>query len=231
MKIKFSGLVSQASGKLNGSTVFQTKGGHMMKNRKRPVNPKSNAQSAIRQNLTVFARTWKTLTEVQRQAWQGAAHGINKHNKVGNSYHPSGFNFYVSQNQISNEFGTAVVSVPQATVTSIAPVVATSCTANHTVPALKVFASRDAVLTEIVQIFASPQLSAGVENYNGKLTLLKQVAGVQTFTLGISVLTEYELKYGTLAIGNKVAFKLVWGKGTIVTEKYPAGGIVSSIVV
>lgn len=68
-KIKFSALVSEMSGKLNGSVIVRGKSGAFVRNRVIPINANTTSQSAARQNFAIISKAWSSLTEAQRATW------------------------------------------------------------------------------------------------------------------------------------------------------------------
>lgn len=68
-KIKFSALVSEMSGKLNGSVIARGKNYTTVRNRVIPVNPNTALQSQIRQLFATISKNWSTLTETERSSW------------------------------------------------------------------------------------------------------------------------------------------------------------------
>lgn len=68
-KIKFSALVSEMSGKLNGSVVVRGKSGAFIRNRVIPINANTASQNAVRQNFAIISKAWSNLTETQRATW------------------------------------------------------------------------------------------------------------------------------------------------------------------
>lgn len=71
-KIKFSALVSEMSGKLNGSVIARGKNYTTLRNRVIPVNVNTASQSAVRQIFASISKNWSLLTEEQRIAWNNA---------------------------------------------------------------------------------------------------------------------------------------------------------------
>lgn len=71
-KIKFSALVSEMSGKLNGSVIARGKNYTTVRNRVIPVNVQSVAQTQVRQIFATISKNWSSLSESQREAWNQA---------------------------------------------------------------------------------------------------------------------------------------------------------------
>ena len=99
MLIKLSGLISDADGKLGGSCWTRNHYGLYQKNWKIPANPISPYSTAVRSNYRTLLHQWATLTQSDQQSWNDLAAQITKTNRVGQTYHPTGFNTFLSCNQ------------------------------------------------------------------------------------------------------------------------------------
>lgn len=73
MKIKYSALVSDARGKLNGSVASKNRYGNYLRNKITPTNPQTPAQSKIRALFGSISQAWGGLTGTQRNAWDDFA--------------------------------------------------------------------------------------------------------------------------------------------------------------
>lgn len=70
MKIKYSALVSDARGKLNGSVASKNRYGNYLRNKITPTNPQTSAQSRMRALFGSVSRGWGALTQSQRNLWE-----------------------------------------------------------------------------------------------------------------------------------------------------------------
>lgn len=70
MKIKWSALVSDVRGKLNGSVASRNRYGSYFRNKVTPINPQTAAQMKVRGIFGAISRLWGQLTESQRKAWE-----------------------------------------------------------------------------------------------------------------------------------------------------------------
>lgn len=70
MKIKYSALVSDARGKLNGSVASKNRYGNYLRNKITPTNPQTSAQSRMRALFGSISKGWGALTQAQRNLWE-----------------------------------------------------------------------------------------------------------------------------------------------------------------
>lgn len=69
MKLKFSALLSDARGILNGSYASRDRYGSVLRNRVIPRNPQSQKQQMIRNIFSYVARRWRTISQHCRDEW------------------------------------------------------------------------------------------------------------------------------------------------------------------
>lgn len=72
-KIKYSALVSDMRGKLNGSVASKNRFGSYYRNKVTPVNPQTVYQQNARQRFGALSSQFKSLTNAQVSAWNEAA--------------------------------------------------------------------------------------------------------------------------------------------------------------
>jgi len=72
-KVTFGGGVSNMQGSIGGNTFTRTKAGPAIRNKVKPNNPASAAQMRQREAFTRISKSWKTLTEEERLAWDSFA--------------------------------------------------------------------------------------------------------------------------------------------------------------
>ncbi len=97
-KVKYSALLEEMRGKLNGSVASKNRYGFYWRNKTVPVNPQTNYQSLQRGNLTSLSQSWKTLLQAQREDWQQFSNNHPFNNIFGDSVTLSGNAMYVKVN-------------------------------------------------------------------------------------------------------------------------------------
>lgn len=122
MKIKYSALVSDARGKLNGSVASKNRYGSYLRNKITPVNPQSTAQMEARQRFGALSSMWKSLTQSQRNSWLSGVKAFPFTDIFGDIKHLSGNSLFVKLNSNLEKIGSApILSAPEATGVSTLP--------------------------------------------------------------------------------------------------------------
>ena len=147
MLVKLSGIYSDQCGKLGGSAAARNAAGLYLKNFKIPHNPRTPYQSTERNNFKAMVLQWQYLPYQSQQDWNKLASSTTRTNRVGDSYHPSGQNIFLSCNQNLFMVGRpALLSAP-------------------VLPSIPQFTKVSAVLTSFPSSFTLI-LSGGVLNSN-----------------------------------------------------------------
>lgn len=199
-KVKFSALISDMRNKLNGSVFSKNRAGSYLRNKVTPVNPQSVAQTAARSKLTDFSQTWRTLTEDQRNAWNGAVSQWATTDIFGDIKNPTGLQLYIRLNiNISNAGGTPITLPPNPT--GVEPVLDMSLDAEATP---QVFAISDLVFPTpagmALYVEATPGLSPGISNANSQFRF---IAVLPPASADGDLIAAYTAKFGTVVAGKK----------------------------
>jgi hypothetical protein len=112
--VKYGGGIVGASGSIAGTTHARNRFGNYIRARTKPVNPRSTAQSLVRNTLAFLTELWhSTITAPQRTAWGTYAGAIAVKNKLGETIYLTGFNHFVRSNSISkSRLNTYVATGP-----------------------------------------------------------------------------------------------------------------------
>jgi len=95
MKARLSMAFEDLRGRDGNVVIAKGRSGLALRPYKGQRNPKTNAQTAVRANLTKAANTWKTFNLATATQWNTYAQTVTRTNPVsGQSYHPSGFNVF-----------------------------------------------------------------------------------------------------------------------------------------
>lgn len=98
------------SGSLAGSTSSRNRFGQYRRTRATPVNPNTSFQQAVRAGLATSAVAWKSLTDAQRAQWLSWAEAHPRTDSLGQTYTLTGFQAYVSVNQLRVQAGESASS-------------------------------------------------------------------------------------------------------------------------
>lgn len=205
-KVKFSALVSDMSGKLNGSVFSRNRGGSYLRNKVTPINPQTSFQAKVRNIFGSISSGWKSLTEAQRKAWTSVVEQWKKTNIFGDLKTPSGNSLFVRLNaNIIKAGGTMIDNPPMPAGVSGADEVsfdelsvANGISIDVEVPSIT---SNDKILVEM-----TPGMSPGISNAKNQFRIVEVLDYNQSFPYDIK--TSYEERFGELAIGQKVFIRV-----------------------
>jgi hypothetical protein len=209
-KVKYSALLEEMRGKLNGSVASKNRYGFYWRNKTVPVNPQTNFQSLQRGNLTGLSQAWKTLTQAQRDDWQQFSNNHPFNNIFGDSVTLSGNAMYVKVNSYRFNMGAAALN------DSVEPVstfkwLSASITANDATGAIEITINPSTPLGTSLFIYATPPESAGREFGSVKNDL--RLIGVKASPAGpvFQIGGTYTNRFGSVAgkAGKKVFFRLL----------------------
>lgn len=204
--IKLGTGIAAISGKVGGSVFSRNKGGAYVKSWVKPTNPNTTPQQAVRTRLSNLSQGWRSLTQGQRDAWNGAATTFPYVNRLGEIIHLQGEALYIKLNLNILAINQTEITVPPLPTAVDAPLTLTTACSDGAGTMTLTFTDVIPAATTW-QVFATPQLSAGITNvdsYYRQIDLL--VNGDLT---GIDIATEYTAKYGALpALGARYGIKI-----------------------
>lgn len=107
--ILLGGGITDARGSIGGTTFSRNKGGNYIRNRTKPVNPRSPLQNARRATIAYLTRFWSnTLTEDQRTDWRAYAKGTTWTNKLAQVVEINGLAAFVRLNALRRMVGAII---------------------------------------------------------------------------------------------------------------------------
>ena len=106
--------IGQLSGSEGSNTASHNRYGSYFRNRTIPVNPRTPAQTLVRDALASFSQNWKNLSGAAQAAWQALADLIPIQNRQGQTVTLSGQNFYVRFNLMRRSVGLPRIDVAPA---------------------------------------------------------------------------------------------------------------------
>jgi len=123
--VVFGPLIVGARGTIAGTIFSANKAGPFARGWNRGPNPRSTGQAAQRGRTSGMAKTWRGLTQLQRDAWVtwAADPAQEKFNSLGESYFASGFNWYVAINSRLLYVGRGTRPTPPAIARPAAPTI------------------------------------------------------------------------------------------------------------
>ena len=131
--MKYIGLLSSAaSGKLGGVVASHNRGGTYFRHHSIPVQPRTPAQRAVRNQLAAFSSAFKSLTSAQISGWNALGNTVTLKSKLGTTYNPTGQQLFVSCNKHLAELGISTVLQTAPTIPTIPSISALSITQGGT---------------------------------------------------------------------------------------------------
>ena len=205
-RIKFGMMMTDARGKLGGHVFTKAKSGATIRTKVTPLNPKTSAQSEARSALGANSQTWRLLTETQRLAWNSAAQEVSKTNAFGDTYFPSGKNYFTAVNNNIRNVGGVVLLEPPALVNMPG---LTSVEVDFDLLAEQLDIAPNFIGDEdqiVLVCNATSGQSAGRYNFSGKYRKFNAytLAGLPQ---GTAVYDDYVSKFGVPSAGQKVSFE------------------------
>lgn len=206
--ITFSGLVSSAKGKLNGSYFQSQKGGTQIKTVGTPLIKSRVGTGALQQQKALVAsvsQLWKTLSPQNRNNWASLAATLERVNKNGTVYTPSAYQIFCEYNLYAFKYGAGLQSNPNNT--------GSFCKISEFNVILeggefKLKATTVADSDSRVLVFASACVNRGVSYPRGGYKLILNYT-VDTSNVDYNMQGDYENMFGQPRTNTQVYFKLV----------------------
>jgi hypothetical protein len=230
--IKFSALVSEMRGKLNGSVFSKNRSGNYLRNKVTPVNPQSTDQQAVRSLLSSVSQSWRQLTQAQRDAWINASANFPYTDIYGDSKILSGQAFYNKLNLNLLKISAAMITNPPSSsdlpsLSGVALTV-TKSTGTSAVTVTADWTASDEPANAEVLISATPPVGAGISFVKNKFRDIS----VQAIGAGpANISAAYTGKFGTVEVGQKVfiLLQVVDNETGLVSQPYQAYVIVTAV--
>ena len=209
--MKYIGLLSSAaSGKLGGIVASHNRGGTYFRHHSIPVQPRTPAQTLVRNQLQGFSSAFKALTPAQVAGWNALALTVTLKSKLGTTYNPTGQQLYVSCNKHRAAIGITDLLNNAPTIPTIPGftsfTVANSSTYGY-VTAITATYSPALSSSFGIELRASSALSAG-RTFVGK-SQFRTLAGYNpASTLTTDLLTPLVARFGVLPSSGTVAYEL-----------------------
>jgi len=199
-KIKYSALVSDMRGKLNGSVMSKNRSGSYVRNKVTPSNPQTSAQMLIRGIFSEITKGWSNLTDNQRQSWENSVEAFQGTNIFGDSVKPSGKTLFQKLNQ--NLMITGQASVTTCPTPAELPYATVSSAIFDVSDGELLVASAGSLTGAKVLFFATAPLTQGTKFVKNKLRKIAVQDGDDNTEYNIY--SSYQAKFGNLALNDNV---------------------------
>lgn len=205
-----SHILTGASGSVGGTTYAKNRNGLFLRAKTAPTQPRTTAQGNVRAAFTGSAQAWRGLTDAQRAGWHTLGAQVKTTDALGQSSTLTGAQVHLALNGVLATVGTSPISdapsQPEA-LAALPPITLEAARQGTAAGAFSLLVHSTAYGGK-VQVYVTPAVSAG-RSYFGKsgFRLLTVVDGLVN---GSTAVTDaYIAKYGTPALGAKIAVKLV----------------------
>lgn len=200
-KVKYSALMSDMRGKLNGSVASRNKAGNYLRTKVTPLNPQTTAQVLARSTLATFSQGWRGLTQEQRDAFIAVTDQWSKTNVFGDIVNPSGSALYTRLNINIRLAGGVPIVVPPSP-QGVASLSELTVDAAFTGQAMQIgFLASPVPAGLVMYVEATPMLSPGIANAKSKFRHIVSLPA--TTATGEDIATAYIAKFGALVAGQK----------------------------
>lgn len=205
--IKLTAIVDNISGKLNGTVFSRNKGGHYMRSKSMPSNPKTSFQNAVRARFGAIAQLWGALTEAQRDAWRAMASEFPYRNRLGDTKILSGFALHQKLNTNLAIIGQSFISNPPEPVSppAVVSVVASASLSEERFLINAELAQGVLATAYTAVVMATPPLRSGVENFQNQL---REITVVDDVSSGFDIMSDYVARFGALQGGQKIGIAI-----------------------
>lgn len=203
-KTLFGALIVDMRNKLGGHVLSKNKGGSFIRRKVSPSQPRTGYQLLIRGILTSMARAWGgILIDAERLAWQSFADLHPVTDVFGQNVKLTGQQMFVRLNNVINFLGGVTIEVPPASL-AVAAITDFDPAAAETSQTFVLADVMPATLAagEHYVVWATPQVSPGINALNSRYTFISAVTVLTTGDLNIA--TAYLAKYPALSAGLKI---------------------------
>ena len=202
-KCKFGMMMTDARGKLGGQVFTKNRSGAIIRTKVTPSNARTERQMFIRNALATISALWSTLSQIQRDSFDGAVEQWQGTNIFGDIVNPTGKTLFTKLNlNLKNSLQAQILTAP---VKAILPAFGVSVVENDGGD-ITALVTGNAVGFKIVVSATAPQ-SKGTAFYKGKYRQIGVIAGSATGSL---VLTElYAAKFGVPDTDANISFQFI----------------------
>lgn len=209
-KIKFGAMMTDARGKLGGQVFSKNRGGAYLRTKVTPVNPNSPAQAIVRNRLTQFSQGFRGLLQEEITAWNSAVQDFQSTDIFGDLKKPTGLNLYVKLNaNIAQVSGVAITVPPNISDSVNTPAVVTDASATVVGggAVTVTYAPTPVPADNAFVFYATRPLSAGKNFVKNEFreVFVRDEADISP----IAITTAYNAKFGAVATGQKVVFRII----------------------
>lgn len=196
------------SGSQADTTASRNRFGQYNRTRAMPTQPRTDAQVAVRGQLTDASQAWRELTDLERTNWNAFAATRPLADSLGQTIfltgHQSFVSFWISMWQ-------AGLTTPPDVPVEAPPVVPfideIACTNSITTMTLQIMGLTGIAVGQPVAVFCSPPVSPGV-TFNGDYRFIQTKTALTTGFIDVGA--AYAAKFGIPPVGRKIFVRCVF---------------------
>lgn len=202
-KCKFGMMMTDARGKLGGQVFTKNRSGAIIRTKVTPSNARTERQMFIRNALSTISALWSTLSQSQRDSFDGAVEQWQGTNIFGDIVNPTGKTLFTKLNMnLKNTLQAQIFTAP---IKAILPAFSVT-SVTHDGGEILANVVGNAVGFKIVISATAPQ-SQGTAFYKGKYRQIGVVAGSVANDIDITAL--YVAKFGLPDSSENVSFQFI----------------------
>ena len=201
--IKWGMMVVDGRGKLGGHVLTKSRNGATARTKVTPTNPQTSYQQANRAIFGQLSSNWTSLTEAQRQAWNGAVKEFEKTNIFGDLKAPAGRDLYISLNRNILQANGTEINVPPMK-EGIKPNAITSIDFDAQAEEFAIELQGAPDSNEVAMIYLTEPMSAGRYNFSGAYRFFVVSSTAKT-TIDFA---DYEARFGSLIAGKALGVQV-----------------------
>lgn len=200
--LQLGSVVTDIRNSIGGVTYSRNRGGSYSRARVAPLNPRSAAQTSVRQNFALNSKLWSgTLTAAQRVAWTIFAQNNPVTNVFGASKILSGNAMLMKLNQVLKQIGAAPITDPPTDLSVPALAAVLAYDGSGSPGALLVTTAAQSVTAGVkYYIFATRPLPPGRTPQTSDYRYIKTTAAVAA-AVSIDITDAYEAMFGEPTAG------------------------------
>jgi len=184
LKVKYSPLISQASGAIGDAVAACNRYGSYMRARNGPLPSGSAYWEYYKLLLQDVVALWEALSLQNKLQWVAASQSIPRSYAFGERSTLPGYNYFLSVNMNLLMFGLASLDLPPVHSNCEMPS-SVSLLADVSAPSLVITVEDNSLANVYAKVFVTPSLAAGKTFFKNDLRLLKLCS--------VSVLNSFEL--------------------------------------
>lgn len=202
--IKWGMMVVDGRGKLGGHVLTKSRNGATVRTKVTPTNPQTSFQQSNRAIFGQLSSNWTSLTESQRQAWNGAVKEFEKTNIFGDLKAPAGRDLYISLNRNILQAGGTEIDVPP-TKQGIKPNAITSVDFDAVDELIDIKLQTPLDTNEMMLVYLTAPMSPGRYNFSGAYRFFSNNAS-DNIKIDFD---DYAERFGQLIAGKSLGVQIV----------------------